>query len=76
MEGIEMRIQYDDKTDLLYFRLDESKQDIINKRVTDNVVLDIGKDNRIVGIEILEASRHVSLESILPVKYGILKTTR
>ena len=71
-----MRIQYDDKRDLLYFRLDESKQDIINKRVTDNVVLDIGKDNRIVGIEILEASRHVSLESILPVKYGMLKTTR
>ncbi|MCH8838821.1 MAG: DUF2283 domain-containing protein [Candidatus Marinimicrobia bacterium] len=70
-----MRIQYDDKTDLLYFRLDESKQDIINKRVTDNVVLDIGKDNRIVGIEILEASKHVSLESLLPVKYGILKTT-
>lgn len=70
-----MRIQYDDKTDLLYFRLDESKQDIINKRVTDNVVLDIGKDNRIVGIEILEASKHVSLESLLPVKYGTLKTT-
>ena len=70
-----MRIQYDDKTDLLYFRLDESKQDIINKRVTENVVLDIGKGNRIVGIEILEASKHVSLESILPVKYGILKTT-
>ncbi|MCH8025112.1 MAG: DUF2283 domain-containing protein [Candidatus Marinimicrobia bacterium] len=65
-----MEIQYDDKRDLLYFRLDESKQDIINKRVTENVVLDIGKGNRIVGIEILEASRHVSLESLLPVKYG------
>ena len=71
-----MRIQYDDKRDLLYFRLDESKQDIINKRIMENVVLDIGKGNRIVGIEILEASRHVSLESILPVKYGMLKTTR
>ncbi len=65
-----MRIQYDDKTDLLYFRLDERKQDIINKRVTENIVLDIGKGNRIVGIEILEASKHVNLESLLPVKYG------
>lgn len=74
MEGTEMKIQYDDKTDLLYLRLDERKQDIINKRVTDNVVLDIGKGNRIVGIEILEASKHVSLESLLPVKYGIVKT--
>ncbi len=69
-----MEIQYDDKTDLLYLRLDERKQDIINKRVTDNVVLDIGKGNRIVGIEILEASKHVSLESLLPVKYGTVKT--
>ena len=40
-----MRIQYDDKRDLLYFRLDESKQDIINKRIMENVVLDIGKGN-------------------------------
>ncbi len=69
-----MNIVYNDKTDLLYIRLDDRKQDVINKRVTEDIVLDIGEDDRIVGIEILDASRHLSLERLLPVKYEISKT--
>lgn len=65
-----MNIQYDDKTDLLYFRLDERQQNVINKRISEDIVLDIGEDQRIVGIEILDASKHVSLAQLLPVKYG------
>ncbi|MFQ5638156.1 MAG: DUF2283 domain-containing protein [bacterium] len=64
-----MNILYNDKTDLLYIRLDDKKQDVINRRISDNIVLDIGEDNKIVGIEILDASRHVSLEKLLPVNY-------
>ncbi len=64
-----MKITYDDKTDLLYIRLDESKQNVINKRVTDDVVLDIGNDDRIVGIEIIEASLHVDLSKILTIPH-------
>ena len=56
-----MKVTYDKKSDLLYIRLDESRQDVINKRVADDVVLDIGKGDKIVGIEILEASSHVDL---------------
>ena len=70
-----MKVTYDDKSDLLYIRLDESKQDVLNKRVTDDVVLDIGKDNRIVGIEILGASTHVDLSKILPIQHEGIKTT-
>ncbi|MEW6667099.1 MAG: DUF2283 domain-containing protein [Thermodesulfobacteriota bacterium] len=64
-----MRILYDDRTDLLYIRLDDRKQEVMNRRVTGEVVLDIGEGDRIVGIEILDASRHVSLEKLLPVEY-------
>jgi uncharacterized protein YuzE len=32
--------------------------------------LDLGEDDRIVGIEILDASKHLNLERLLPVKYG------
>ena len=39
----EMRIQYDRKVDLLYIRLDEKKQKVINKRIFEDVVLDIGR---------------------------------
>lgn len=69
MEGTTMNILYNDKTDLLYIRLDDTKQDVINKRISDNIVLDIGEENKIVGIEILDASRHVSLEKLLPINY-------
>ena len=64
-----MKIYYDDKADLLYLRLDERSQKVENRRVSDDIVLDIGEGEKIVGIEILNASKHVSLESILPIRY-------
>ena len=49
-----MQILYNTKTDLLYLRLDDRKQELVNKRVSEDVVLD--------------ASKHVNLERLLPVK--------
>lgn len=66
-----MQILYNAKTDLLYIRLDERKQDVVNRRPSEDIVLDIGEGNRIVGIEILDASKHLNLESLLPVKYRV-----
>jgi uncharacterized protein YuzE len=64
-----MGIVYNAKTDLLYLRLDDRKQQVINERLSEDIVLDLGKDNRIVGIEILNASKHLNLERLLPVEY-------
>ncbi len=66
-----MRILYNAKTDLRYLHLDDRKQQVINKRVSDNVVLNLGEDDRIVGIEILDASKHLNLKSLLPVRYRV-----
>jgi uncharacterized protein YuzE len=66
-----MQILYDVKTDLLYLRLDDRKQQVVNKRLSDDIVLDLGEDNRIVGIEILDASKHLNLERLLPVQYEV-----
>ncbi len=66
-----MQILYNTKSDLLYFRLDDLKQQVINKRISEDIVLDLGENNRIVGIEIIDASKHVNLERLLPVKYEI-----
>ncbi len=68
-----MHVSYNDRTDLLYIRLDDRKQDVTNRRVSDDVVLDIGEGDRIIGIEILDASRHVTLDRLLPVKYEVSK---
>ncbi|MGC8786799.1 MAG: DUF2283 domain-containing protein [Anaerolineae bacterium] len=66
-----MQILYDAKKDLLYIRLDEQKQAVINRRVSEDVVLDIGEGDRIVGIEILDASKRLNLDRLLPVKYQV-----
>jgi len=67
-----INIVYNDKIDLLYIRLDDQRQEVINRRISEDIVLDIGEGDRIVGIEILEASKRLNLERLLPVKYEIL----
>jgi len=66
-----MQIHYDVKKDLLYIRLDEQSQQVINRRPSEDIVLDIGEGDRIIGIEIMDASKHLNLESLLPVKYQV-----
>lgn len=68
-----MKIYYDHKKDPLYLRFDEKNQQILNKRVTEDIVLDIGEGDRLVGIEILDASKHINLEAILPTHYELKK---
>ncbi len=64
-----MQVLYNSKTDLLYLRLDDQKQSVINRQVADDVVLDVGEGDRIVGIEIMDASKHLNLNQLLPIKY-------
>ena len=66
-----MRVLYDDRSDLLYIRFDDRKQEVINKRVSEDVVLDLGDGDRIIGIEIIDASKHIRLEQLLPVEYQL-----
>lgn len=69
-----MQILYNAKTDLLYLRLDDRPQQVMNKQLSEDIVLDIGEDDRIVGIEILDASKHLNLEKLLPVSYAVNQT--
>ena len=66
-----MKIYYDDATDLLYLRFDDREQPVENRKLANDIVLDIGEGDKIVGIEILDASKHVSLQSLLPTHYQI-----
>jgi uncharacterized protein YuzE len=66
-----MQVEYNAKTDLLYLRLDDRGQKTVNRRVSEDVVLDLGKDDRIVGIEILDASKRLNLKNLLPIKQGV-----
>jgi len=71
-ENGKMQSLYNAKSDLLYLRLDDRKQQVSNHRLSEDIVLDIGEDNKIVGIEILDASEQVNLERLLPLKDEVI----
>ncbi len=50
-----MRISYDVEVDALYIRLLEGPFECRTLRLTDEVSLNIGPDEQLVGIEILDA---------------------
>ena len=50
-----MRISYDSETDALYIRLLEGEHQCRTLRLTDEVALNIGEGETLVGIEILDA---------------------
>jgi uncharacterized protein YuzE len=64
-----MKIHYNQKTDLLYIRLDERKQQVENERLNEYMVADIGEGNKIVGLEIMDASKNVDLSKLLPIEF-------
>jgi len=59
-----MKVYYDDEVDALYLRLgDETPEGVIE--ISDGVNLDTTSEDKIVGIEILNASKKIDLKTIL-----------
>jgi len=53
-----MRVHFDQESDALYFRLDDSKI-VESEEVKPGIVLDFNEHNQVVGIEILNAGKRV-----------------
>ncbi len=62
-----MEIEYDKDVDALYIRLREGSLGK-NLKIDDRTILDLDKKGEILGIEILDASRRLSAESLSRVK--------
>jgi uncharacterized protein YuzE len=59
-----MKVFYDDEIDALYINLsDDSPEGVIE--ITEGVNLDTTSEDKIVGIEILSASKKLDLKTIL-----------
>jgi len=59
-----MKVYYDDEVDALYLKLgDETPEGVIE--ISDGVNLDTTSEDKIVGIEILDASKKIDLKTIL-----------
>ncbi len=58
-----MQISYDDHADAMYIKLKDGKF-VKNKEIAEGIILDIGKDGILLGIEILEASSRYPLKEL------------
>lgn len=53
-----MKINYDSKANALYIKLSKGKYDS-TKKITDSVLVDITRNGKVIGIEILDASENI-----------------
>jgi len=58
-----MRLKIDKESDALYLRLDEAEI-VDSEEVQPGVILDFNKDNRVVGVEILNLSTRVTKDML------------
>ena len=58
-----MQITYDTKADAMYIKFCDG-QFVANKEVEKGIIIDIGKDNILLGIEILEVSTRFRPEDL------------
>jgi uncharacterized protein YuzE len=58
-----VRVEYDEKADPMNIWLRKAKYDI-SEELAENVVLDLDKNDRIIGIEVLGASKNLGKELV------------
>jgi len=61
-----MKISYDQQVDALYISFKKGPIEVTTVRLTEDVAIDLGPKEEIVGIEVLDASEHLSLERMKP----------
>jgi uncharacterized protein YuzE len=69
----EAKVDYDEENDILYVYSGEKAKDSLE---IDNFVLDISADNKVVGVEIFNASDFISKLSGIKVSKEILSTMK
>lgn len=65
-----MKMHYDQKTDALYLRLDDSKI-LESEEVQPGIVLDFNADNQVVEVEILRVKEHVPSADLKHVEFKV-----
>jgi len=61
-----MRIKYDPKVDAAYISFKDTHVQVTTMRVTEDIAIDFGPHEEIVGIEILDASEHLNIKREKP----------
>ena len=65
-----MKVHFDQESDAVYFRLDDSKI-IESEEVKPGIVLDFNEKNQVVGVEILDAGKRVPEASLKQMHFEV-----
>ncbi len=65
-----MKVHFDQKSDALYFRLDDSRI-VESEEVKPGIVLDFNEQNQVVGVEILNAGKRVPESSLKQMHFEV-----
>jgi uncharacterized protein YuzE len=58
-----VQVEYDKKADALYIWVRKAKYDI-SEELAENVILDLDKAGRIIGIEVLDATKNMGQDLV------------
>jgi uncharacterized protein YuzE len=61
-----MKIIYDPKVDAAYISFKTGPTQVTTVRLTEDVAIDLGPHEEIVGIEVLDASKHLGIDKAQP----------
>jgi uncharacterized protein YuzE len=71
-----MKVEYDPEVDALYIDILGEEAAIDSEEIASYVVIDYGKDNKVVGIEVLNASKTIKgLKELVPLIEKSLQLT-
>ena len=61
-----MKIKYDPQVDAAYISFKKGPTQVTTVRLTEDIAVDFGPNEEIVGIEILDASEHLQIQKDAP----------
>ncbi len=61
-----MKVKYDPKVDAAYISFKNRGVEVTTMRITEDIAVDFGPAEEIVGIEVLDASKHLELSPERP----------
>ncbi len=65
-----MKIQFDEKADAIYLRLDETEI-VESEEVHPGIILDFNRQNEVVGVEVLHVKNRIPLASLKQMKFEV-----
>ncbi|MDH5186881.1 MAG: DUF2283 domain-containing protein [candidate division WOR-3 bacterium] len=61
-----MKVSYDPKVDAAYISFKKGPLQVTTIRLTEDIAIDFGPNEEIVGIEVLDASEHLEIQKDAP----------